>query len=63
MGDYEKERWRKTAEAVERGATGALAAVESALSRLHYGAIVLTVHDGRVVQLDITEKQRFSSPA
>lgn len=63
MGDYEKERWRKTAKAVERSATGVLTAVESALARLNYGAIVLTVHDGRVVQLDITEKQRFSASA
>lgn len=37
----------------------ALAAVAEAVGRLHYGAILLTVHDGRVVQIEVTEKQRF----
>jgi hypothetical protein len=37
-----------------------LAAVADALSRLRYGAVHLTVHDGRVVQLDVTERQRFT---
>lgn len=36
------------------------AAVTEALSRLRYGAVHLTVHDGRVVQLDVTERQRFT---
>lgn len=38
----------------------ALDAVAEAVSRLRYGAIELTVHDGRVVQLDVTERRRFS---
>lgn len=37
-----------------------LTAVAEALSRLRYGAVHLTVHDGRVVQLDVTERQRFT---
>jgi hypothetical protein len=37
-----------------------LEAVNTALAGLRYGEIQLTVHDGRVVQLEITEKQRFS---
>jgi hypothetical protein len=37
-----------------------LAAVADALTRLRYGAVHLTVHDGRVVQLDVTERQRFT---
>ena len=41
-------------------AAQALDAVAEALSRLSYGSIGLTVHDGRVVQLDVTERQRFS---
>jgi len=41
-------------------ASATLAAVADALARLRYGAVHLTVHDGRVVQLDITERQRFS---
>ena len=36
-----------------------LDAVAEALSRLRYGAIQLTVHDGRLVQLDVTERRRF----
>lgn len=38
----------------------ALAAVAEAVGRLRYGAIQLTVHDGRIVQLDVTERQRFT---
>jgi hypothetical protein len=38
----------------------ALSAVAEAASRLRYGAIQLTVHDGRIVQLDVTERTRFA---
>ncbi len=38
----------------------ALAAVAQAVKRLNYGAIQITVHDGRVVQMEVTEKQRFA---
>lgn len=34
-------------------------AVGEAVGRLRYGVVQLTVHDGRVVQLDVTERQRF----
>ena len=37
------------------------AAIREALERLRYGAIALTVHDGRVVQMEITEKRRFGA--
>lgn len=37
----------------------ALQHVENALSQLRFGAIHLTVHDGKVVQLDVTERKRF----
>jgi hypothetical protein len=37
----------------------ALAAVADAIARMRYGAVQLTIHDGRVVQLDVTERQRF----
>lgn len=33
--------------------------VEEALAKLRYGAIQLTVHDGRLVQVDVTERTRF----
>lgn len=38
----------------------ALALVGDALSRLRYGAIQLTVHDGKVMQIDITERKRLT---
>ena len=44
----------------EKAAAIALDAVAEAISRLRYGAIELTVHDGRVVQLEVTERQRFT---
>lgn len=33
--------------------------VRDALSRLRFGSIQLTVHEGRLVQIDITEKTRL----
>jgi hypothetical protein len=36
-----------------------LDAVQQALDRLRYGQVQLTVHEGRVVQLDVTDRQRF----
>lgn len=44
----------------EKTAAIALDAVAEAISRLRYGSIELTVHDGRVVQLEVTERQRFT---
>lgn len=38
----------------------ALAVVSDALSRVRYGAIQLTVHDGKVMQIDVTEKRRLA---
>ena len=35
-------------------------AVEEAGADPEIGAIVLTVHDGKLVQMDVTERQRFS---
>ena len=37
-----------------------IAAVGAAVGRLRYGVVQLTVHDGRVVQLEVTERQRFT---
>jgi hypothetical protein len=36
-------------------------AIRSALENLRYGHVALTIHEGRIVQLDVTEKKRFSS--
>jgi hypothetical protein len=38
----------------------ALSAIEEAIAKLRYGTVVLTVHEGRLVQMDVTEKHRFS---
>lgn len=37
-----------------------LAAVQAALDGLRFGQVLLTVHEGKVVQLEVTEKQRFA---
>jgi len=37
-----------------------LANVRQALAGLRFGSVVITVHEGRVVQLDVTEKRRLS---
>jgi hypothetical protein len=36
-----------------------LTEVRNALERLDYGHIALTIHAGKVVQIDVTEKKRF----
>lgn len=38
----------------------ALAAVRATIQRIRFGSIAITVHEGRVVQLDITEKRRLA---
>jgi hypothetical protein len=34
--------------------------VAEALERLRYGVIQLTVHDGKLMQVDVTERRRFT---
>lgn len=36
-----------------------IASVREALSGLRYGNVSLTIHEGRVVQIDVTEKKRL----
>ncbi|MFM5949708.1 MAG: YezD family protein [Novosphingobium sp.] len=36
-----------------------LDALDQAVDRLRFGIVQLTVHEGRVVQLEVTEKHRF----
>lgn len=38
----------------------AVAAFREALAKVRYGTIAVTVHDARVVQLEITEKRRLT---
>lgn len=39
----------------------ALQSVVEALQKLRFGAIQLTVHEGKLVQVDVTERRRFNS--
>ncbi len=38
-----------------------LQTVRQALANMQFGSITLTVHEGRVVQIDVTEKRRLST--
>lgn len=38
----------------------ALNAIRDYLLKLRFGSIEITVHDGRIVQLDVTEKRRLA---
>jgi hypothetical protein len=46
--------------ATRRDIDASLDAVRKALDAMRYGSITLTVHDARVVQLDVTERTRFA---
>jgi hypothetical protein len=35
--------------------------IRDALSRLRFGSIQLTVHEGKLVQIDVTERTRLSA--
>ena len=37
----------------------ALAAISEALGGMRFGTIQLTIHDAKIVQLEVTEKRRF----
>lgn len=41
------------------GRDEAINVIVEALGRLRFGAINLTVHEGKLVQVDITERKRF----
>jgi hypothetical protein len=36
-----------------------LASIRDALTAVSYGSLVLTVQDGRLVQIDVTQRKRF----
>ena len=38
-----------------------IAVILSALDRLRFGVINITVHEGRLVQVDVTERSRFQA--
>jgi hypothetical protein len=37
----------------------AVRAIVDSISRIRFGSIAITLHEGKVVQLDITEKRRL----
>ncbi len=39
---------------------GSLQNIRQALEGLRFGNITITIHEGRIVQIDVTEKRRFS---
>ena len=39
-----------------------LSEIERRTRTLRYGQITVTIHDGRVVQLEVNEKTRFDTP-
>ena len=39
----------------------ALATIRETLENVRFGSIALTIHDGRIVQLDVTEKKRLAT--
>jgi len=50
---------RLEANGAERHLEESLASVREALTGLRFGMVALTVHEGRVVQIDVTEKKRL----
>ena len=48
-----------TAQRHSAGDADVIAAIEHALSALEYGLLALTVHGGKVVQIDVTHRTRF----
>lgn len=44
---------------VVQPADDALSVIADSLRRIRFGSIAVTVHEGKVVQLDITEKRRL----
>lgn len=55
MTAHQREQARPSAVAID----DSLNAVRQALESLRFGAVVLTVHEGRIVQIDVTEKRRL----
>lgn len=58
MANADEDRDR---ESVSGDRSPALQIVLDALNRLKFGAIQLTVHEGKLVQVDVTERQRFTN--
>jgi hypothetical protein len=46
---------------VAASAEDAIAAIRDYLQTIRFGSIALTIHEGRIVQLDVTEKKRLTA--
>ncbi|MFC3097473.1 YezD family protein [Alteraurantiacibacter palmitatis] len=40
---------------------GPLGLVASVVERIRFGAVQLTIHDGRITHVDVTERRRFGA--
>ena len=62
-GNSPTSRWVREVIGEEGGASDAerqvLGEVLKAMRRVRHGTVALSVQDGKVVQLDVTEKKRF----
>lgn len=45
----------------DRHIEASLASIREALLAMHYGSVTITVHEDRVVQIDVTEKKRLNT--
>lgn len=59
--DFGKDLGKDAAKDAGETKPAPLQVVADALDHMRYGVIQLTVHDGKLVQLDITERRRFAS--
>ena len=50
---------KEPAKSEPEAASRAVQTVLDALTKLRFGAIQLTVHEGRLVQVDVTERHRY----
>jgi hypothetical protein len=48
-------------QSVASGPEEAIAAIRDYLQTIRFGSIALTIHEGRIVQLDVTEKRRLTA--
>jgi hypothetical protein len=48
-------------QSVASGSEDAIAAIRDHLKTIRFGSIALTIHEGRIVQLDVTEKKRLTA--
>ena len=37
-----------------------ISVISDAVSRLRYGVVQITIHDGKATQVDVTERRRFA---